>query len=166
MSLKVNFLYSHIDCFPENLGVYSEEQGERFHQDARDIKKRYQGRWDVNMLVDYSWMIRQETEDGCFSAAHFSNYGNDRSRMKPSAINTPSTQGLSQTQEIKLNSNLRYETFLGYSIASYDNERELAGLLKASLRTFPVPALPAKMRTLVSAEVLFRLGIEKIKHRS
>ncbi|GBM47519.1 hypothetical protein AVEN_211139-1 [Araneus ventricosus] len=27
MSLKVHFLHSHIDCFPENLGVYSEDQG-------------------------------------------------------------------------------------------------------------------------------------------
>ncbi|KAJ8703707.1 hypothetical protein PYW08_016961 [Mythimna loreyi] len=30
MSLKVHFLHSHIDYFPENLGAYSEEQGERF----------------------------------------------------------------------------------------------------------------------------------------
>ncbi|GBN59248.1 hypothetical protein AVEN_150682-1 [Araneus ventricosus] len=64
MSLKVNFLHSHIDYFPENLGAYSEEQGERFHQDVRDIESRYQGRWDVRMLADYSWMLRRETEDG------------------------------------------------------------------------------------------------------
>ncbi|GBM87997.1 hypothetical protein AVEN_185934-1 [Araneus ventricosus] len=36
MSLKVHFQHSHTDCFPENLGDYSEEQGERFHQDVRD----------------------------------------------------------------------------------------------------------------------------------
>ncbi|GBN14284.1 hypothetical protein AVEN_43807-1 [Araneus ventricosus] len=64
MSLKVHFLHSHIDYFQENLGAYSEEQSERFHQDARDIERRYQGRWDVNMLADYCWMLRQETEDG------------------------------------------------------------------------------------------------------
>ncbi|GBM84783.1 hypothetical protein AVEN_121909-1 [Araneus ventricosus] len=64
MSLKVHFLHSHIDCFPENLGAYSEEQGERFHQDVRDIERRYQGRWDVNMLAVYCWMLRRETEDG------------------------------------------------------------------------------------------------------
>lgn len=64
MSLKVHFLHSHIDYFPENLGAYSEEQGERFHQDVRDIERRYQGRWDVNMLADYCWMLKRETEDG------------------------------------------------------------------------------------------------------
>jgi hypothetical protein len=42
MSLKVNFLHSYVDYFPENLGAYSEEQGERFHQDVRDIERRYQ----------------------------------------------------------------------------------------------------------------------------
>ncbi|GBN00049.1 hypothetical protein AVEN_192955-1 [Araneus ventricosus] len=43
---------------------YSEEQGERLHQDVRDIERRYQGRWDVDMLADYCWMLRLETEDG------------------------------------------------------------------------------------------------------
>ncbi|KMQ92437.1 ubiquitin-protein ligase e3b-like protein [Lasius niger] len=33
MNLKLHFLDSHIDYFPENLGDYSEKQGERFHQD-------------------------------------------------------------------------------------------------------------------------------------
>lgn len=64
MSLKVHFLHSHIDYFPENLGAYSEEQGERFHQDVRDIERRYQGRWDVTMLADYCWLLKRETEDG------------------------------------------------------------------------------------------------------
>ncbi|GBN14150.1 hypothetical protein AVEN_229805-1 [Araneus ventricosus] len=59
--LKIHFLHSHIDCFPEDLGAYSEEQGERFHQDVRDIER--QRRWDVRMLADYCWMLRRETED-------------------------------------------------------------------------------------------------------
>ncbi|GBO09955.1 hypothetical protein AVEN_92068-1 [Araneus ventricosus] len=63
MSLKVHFIHSHIDCFPENLGAYSEEQGERFPY-VRDIERRYQGRWDVSMLGDYCWILRRETEDG------------------------------------------------------------------------------------------------------
>ncbi|GBL75064.1 hypothetical protein AVEN_243845-1 [Araneus ventricosus] len=45
MSLKVYFMHSHIDYFPEYLGAYSEEQGERFHQDVRDIERRCHGRW-------------------------------------------------------------------------------------------------------------------------
>ena len=41
MNLKLHFSDSHIDYFPKNLGNYSEEQGERFHQDIRDMESRY-----------------------------------------------------------------------------------------------------------------------------
>ena len=44
MSIKVYFIYSHLDNFPENLGSVRDEQGERFHQDMRDMEERYQGR--------------------------------------------------------------------------------------------------------------------------
>jgi len=43
MSIKVHYLHSHLDKFPENLGDVSEEQGERFHQDIKCMEKRYQG---------------------------------------------------------------------------------------------------------------------------
>ncbi|QQP53101.1 Uncharacterized protein FKW44_005452 [Caligus rogercresseyi] len=57
MSIKLHFLFSHLDKFPENLGSVSDEQGERFHQDIRDMEKRYQGRWDSHMMADYCWNI-------------------------------------------------------------------------------------------------------------
>ena len=60
MSLKVHFLDSHLEYFPKNLGEVSEEQGERFHQDMKEIERRYQGRWDVNMMADYCWMIKRD----------------------------------------------------------------------------------------------------------
>ncbi|GBL75535.1 hypothetical protein AVEN_220177-1, partial [Araneus ventricosus] len=41
---------------------FPEEQGERFHQDVRDIERLYQGRWGVNMLADYCWIFMRETE--------------------------------------------------------------------------------------------------------
>ena len=53
MNLKLHFLNSHIDYFAKNLADYSEEQGERFHRDIKEMERRYQGRWNVNMLVDY-----------------------------------------------------------------------------------------------------------------
>lgn len=55
MSVKVHYLHSHLDQFPENLGSYSEEQGERFHQDLKTMEERYKGRWDQhnNMMADY-----------------------------------------------------------------------------------------------------------------
>lgn len=31
MSIKLHFLHSHLDRFPDNLGNYSDEQGVRFH---------------------------------------------------------------------------------------------------------------------------------------
>jgi len=45
MSIKVHFLFSHIENFPENLGDVSDEQGERFHQDIKIMGESYQGRW-------------------------------------------------------------------------------------------------------------------------
>lgn len=62
MSLKVHFLNSHLDYFPENLGDVSEEQGERFHQDIKLMEKRYQGRWDINMMGDYCWSLHREAQ--------------------------------------------------------------------------------------------------------
>ncbi|GBP38254.1 hypothetical protein EVAR_18134_1 [Eumeta japonica] len=36
MGIKLHYLHSHLDHYPENLGDLSEEQGERFHQDIKD----------------------------------------------------------------------------------------------------------------------------------
>ena len=35
MSIEVHYLQNHLDYFPANLGDFSEEQGERFHQDIK-----------------------------------------------------------------------------------------------------------------------------------
>ncbi|CAK8684393.1 unnamed protein product [Clavelina lepadiformis] len=66
MSIKVPYLKSHADEFPENLGKVSEEQGERFHQDIKIMEERYQGRWDCHMMADYCWSLKREIPD----AAH------------------------------------------------------------------------------------------------
>lgn len=63
MSVKLHFLSSHLDYFPENCGDYSEEQGERFHQDIKVMEERYQGRWDINMLADYCWCLKRDNPD-------------------------------------------------------------------------------------------------------
>ncbi|RUS71032.1 hypothetical protein EGW08_021203 [Elysia chlorotica] len=60
MSIKVHFLHSHLDRFPENLGDVSDEQGERFHQDLKVMEDRYQGRWDIHMMADYCWSIQRD----------------------------------------------------------------------------------------------------------
>ncbi|UYV73753.1 hypothetical protein LAZ67_11000721 [Cordylochernes scorpioides] len=51
MSLKIHFLHSHLDFFPDNLGAVSDEHGERFHQDISSMEKRYQGKWSPAMLA-------------------------------------------------------------------------------------------------------------------
>ena len=59
MSFKIHFLNSHLD-FPENLGAFSEEQCERLHQDIKEMERRYQGRWDTNMMGNYCWMLHKQ----------------------------------------------------------------------------------------------------------
>ncbi|QQP41298.1 Uncharacterized protein FKW44_006868 [Caligus rogercresseyi] len=58
MSIKMHFLFSHMEKFPENLRAMSDEQGERFHQDMRQMEERYQGRWDAVMMADYCWSLK------------------------------------------------------------------------------------------------------------
>ena len=60
MSIKLHYLYSHIDTFPENLGSMSNEQGEQFHQDSKEMEIRYQGRWDAAMMADYCWSLKRD----------------------------------------------------------------------------------------------------------
>ena len=66
MSIKIHYLFSHLDRFPENLGDYSEEQGERFHQDIQIMEERYQGRWNTHMMADYCWSLQRD----CSSTTH------------------------------------------------------------------------------------------------
>jgi hypothetical protein len=60
MSLKVHFLGSHLDFFPENLGAVSDEYGERFHQDIYNMERRYQGKWSLSMLANYCWTLKRD----------------------------------------------------------------------------------------------------------
>jgi len=60
MSLKIHFLHSHSDFFPENCGVVSDEHGERFHQDTSSMEKRYQGKWNCAMLAEYCLTLTRD----------------------------------------------------------------------------------------------------------
>jgi hypothetical protein len=61
MSLKLHMLHAHLDQFKNNMGAYSEEQGERFHQDVMDFERRYQGQYNENMMGDYVWGLIRES---------------------------------------------------------------------------------------------------------
>jgi len=60
MSLKIQFLESHLDFFPENLGKVSDEHDERFHQDIMAMEKLYQGKWTSIMLAYYCWTLKRD----------------------------------------------------------------------------------------------------------
>ena len=55
MSVKI-----HLDYFPDNCGNYNKEQGERSHQDLRQMKERSQGYRDVNKLADCCWCLKRD----------------------------------------------------------------------------------------------------------
>jgi hypothetical protein len=59
MSLKIQFLHSHLDVFPPNQGAASEEHGEKFHQDISNMEKRNAGESSQNMLADYCWNLTE-----------------------------------------------------------------------------------------------------------
>lgn len=61
MNSNLHFLDSHVDQLPEINGDFSEGQGERFHQDLKEFKRRFQERWGIDMLADYCWMMKKET---------------------------------------------------------------------------------------------------------
>jgi hypothetical protein len=63
MSLKIHFLESHLDFFPENLGEVSDEHSEIFHQGIMTKEKRYQGKWNSSMLADYCWTLKRDVPD-------------------------------------------------------------------------------------------------------
>lgn len=55
MSIKVHFLFSHLDKFPEGLGDVSDKQGERFRQDIKVMEEHCPGCWDIHVIADYCW---------------------------------------------------------------------------------------------------------------
>lgn len=61
LSLKMHFLRSHLNFFPPNLGDYSDEHGERFHQDISDMEDRFNGRYVPHMLGEYCWTLLRDT---------------------------------------------------------------------------------------------------------
>ena len=64
MSLKLRFLHSHWNFFPENTGADSDKHSKVFHQRISQIKNRYGGKWRPNMLADNCWSLIRETSAG------------------------------------------------------------------------------------------------------
>jgi hypothetical protein len=62
MSLKIHFFKIRTWMFFPKILVQwvSEEQGERFHQDINEMGRRYQCRWNVNIMGDCCWTLQRE----------------------------------------------------------------------------------------------------------
>lgn len=63
ISLKIHFLYSHLDFFPDDFCAVSDEKDEHFDQDNTTYEKRYQGKWSAIMLADYCWTLKKDIPD-------------------------------------------------------------------------------------------------------
>ena len=62
MSLKLHMLDAHLEKFKDNVAAYSEEQGEHFHQDVKEVERCYQGHYDERIMGDYIWSLEQECD--------------------------------------------------------------------------------------------------------
>lgn len=56
-------MHNHIDEFVENLGDFSDQHGEKFHQDVRTMESRYAGKNYAAMMSDYCWFLIRESEN-------------------------------------------------------------------------------------------------------
>jgi hypothetical protein len=63
MSLKLHFLDSHLDFFPDNLGSVSDEHGDRYHTDISALEKRNQGERSAKIISDYCWTLKSVAPD-------------------------------------------------------------------------------------------------------
>lgn len=63
VTVKMHYLINHLHQFPPNLGAFSDEQGEKFHQDVLPHEIRYKGKDLTHMLADYVWMLSNDNAE-------------------------------------------------------------------------------------------------------
>lgn len=56
MSVKLHFVQSHLDFFPDNMESVSNKQGE-FHKAVAEMEKRYSKLNEKKMFIDYFWTL-------------------------------------------------------------------------------------------------------------
>ena len=60
MSIKVHFLHSHLDKFPDNYSNVKDDLEKQFHQDMKTMEEHYQGQWNKQMMAEYCWSIKRD----------------------------------------------------------------------------------------------------------
>lgn len=63
MSLKIYFLHSHFDFFPNNLHALSDKHGENF---TDTLEKRFRGKSISSKLGEYFWLLERETFEDAY----------------------------------------------------------------------------------------------------
>ena len=90
-----------MDRFPENLDSMSDEQGDRFHLELKEMETRYQGYWDAVMMADYCWNLKRD-----LPAAEHSR-SSEKRKFKAGSLNN-----------VEATCNLRVLTFINHSVYS------------------------------------------------
>jgi len=70
MSFKIHLLDAHLDSFLENCGAYSDEYGERFHQEMSTMETRIKGKGVTRLLAHYCWSICWDTNPYLYKRAN------------------------------------------------------------------------------------------------
>jgi len=66
-SVKIHFLSSHLDFFPENCCSVSDEHGECFHQNVAAMEGIYKGKWSPSKLADHCWTLMCDSPNWTFN---------------------------------------------------------------------------------------------------
>lgn len=62
ITIKMHSLICHLDLFKNSCGAFSDEQGERFHQDLKTNEDEYAGKNMARALGRYCWKLIRETD--------------------------------------------------------------------------------------------------------
>lgn len=62
MTLKIHLLRDHLDRFPSNCSDFSDEAGERFHQDVKESARRTKNQPLTSFINDYCWRLMRDKE--------------------------------------------------------------------------------------------------------
>lgn len=60
MSPKIHLIKDHLDKFPESCSDFSDEAGERLHQEIKDSIRRTRNKPPKAFLVDYCWRLMRD----------------------------------------------------------------------------------------------------------
>ena len=61
MTSKMHLLFKHKDKLERYLGRFSDENGERLHQEMLSFEKRFSSHLTAEMMAEYVWSIKRDT---------------------------------------------------------------------------------------------------------